>query len=338
MNVSTGIALRMLGRGIRNAVQQLPLSVSFEITHYCTANCWHCNWGGPVPGEQRASAEDYARVCRELNPVVVNLSGGEPLARNDIYDIVRALANPGKLPWVVVVSNAGTLTADKYHRLREAGTNQFSISLDFPDDRHSEFRRIPGLFEKMNQVIPEITALGYEDLSLNSCITAWNFRDLPAMVDLAERWNTEMNFSVYTPLRMNDQTGMPGQDIHSELRDVFQRVVDMKRAGKPVYNSERVMWKYYSFLTEGGIPGCQAGRKFLVVNPDAKLIPCAMVWAKYDNQRDMLREFTKHNTCDQCYISTRANGEKGLKEFFQDNWEMLPGKIFPWWRRAPGEA
>ena len=38
MNVNTSLALKMLARGFRNAVQQRPLSVSFEITHYCTAN------------------------------------------------------------------------------------------------------------------------------------------------------------------------------------------------------------------------------------------------------------------------------------------------------------
>jgi len=315
----------MLARGFRNAVQQRPLSVSFEITHYCTANCWHCNWGGPVPGEQRATPDQYARICRELNPVVAHISGGEPLARNDIYEIVRAMANPGGLPWIILVSNAAALTVDKYHRLREAGVHQFSISLDFPDDRHSEFRRIPGLFTKMSRVIPEITALGNGDLSLNVCITAWNFRDLAGTVELAERWNTQINFSAYSSLRMSDPSGLPPADVRAELTEAIQRVIDMKRAGKPVYTSERAMWKYHRFLVEQSINGCQAGRRFLVINPDGKLIPCAMVWAKYDSQRVMLEEFTRHNTCDQCFISTRANTEKGLREFLADNWEMLVG-------------
>jgi hypothetical protein len=209
MNVSGRLALEMLAQGIRCWWEDRPLSVSFEITHYCTANCWHCNWGGPVKGEQRRTPEEYAAICREMRPVVVNISGGEPLARNDVCDVVRAMANPGHLPWMVLVSNAATLTEQKYHRLRGAGVNQFSISLDFPDERHSEFRRIPGLFDKMNRVIPQLTALGHGDVSLNSCITAWNFRDVPAMVELAGRWNTQMNLSVYTPIRVND-AGLPG--------------------------------------------------------------------------------------------------------------------------------
>jgi MoaA/NifB/PqqE/SkfB family radical SAM enzyme len=323
MNIAGRLALKMLWRGLRNAFEQRPLSVSFEITHHCTANCWHCNWGGPVKGEQRLGAEDYAAICRELRPVVVNISGGEPLARSDVCEISRAMAQTGDLPWMVLVTNAAALTADKYWKLREAGINQFSVSLDFPDGRHSEFRRIPGLFDKMERVIPEITALGNNDLSLNVCITAWNYRDLPTMVELARRWNTKINFSVYTPIRINDDRGLAREEQHGEVRDVFQRVIDMKKLGHPVYTSERVMWKYYQFLTEGGIPGCQAGRRFLVVNPDGALTPCAMVWAKYRSQGDMLRQFTPHNTCEMCFISTRANTEKTLGDFLADNWEML---------------
>ena len=333
MNITGRLALKMLARGIRNKFEQRPISVSFEITHYCTANCWHCNWGGPVKGEKRLQAEDYAAICRELRPVVSHISGGEPLARGDVYEITRAMANPGGLPWMVLVSNAAALTVDKYWKLREAGINQFSISLDFPDERHSAFRRIPGLFEKMNRIIPEITALGNNDLSLNACITAWNYRDLPAMVELARRWNTKINFSVYTPLRISDERGLPREERLKEVRDYFQKVIDMKNAGFPVYTSERVMWKFYQFFTERGIPGCQAGRRFLVINPDGILTPCAMVWAKYASQREMLREFAATNTCEGCYISTRANTEKTLVDFLADNWGMLVGQVLG--RRSP---
>ena len=327
MNISGRLAVKMLLRSIRNKLEQRPLSVSFEITHYCTANCWHCNWGGPVKGEKRLEAEDYAKICREMRPVVSHISGGEPLARNDVYEIVRAMANPGGLPWMILVSNCATLTPDKYWKLRKAGINQFSISLDFPDERHSEFRRIPGLFDKMNRVIPEITALGNNDLSLNVCITAWNFRDLPRMVELAERWHTSINFSVYTPLRMSDSSGLPKEELLREVRDVFQEVIDMKKAGRPVYTSERVMWKFYQFLTDRSVPGCQAGRHFLVINPDGRLTPCAMVMAYFNSQRDMLREFTKTNTCEMCYISTRANTEKTAREIIADNWGLIKGMM-----------
>jgi MoaA/NifB/PqqE/SkfB family radical SAM enzyme len=318
----------MLTRGLINKYQERPISVSFEITHYCTANCWHCNWGGPVKGENRLQAEDYARICKELRPVVSHISGGEPLARSDVVDITRAMANPGDLPFMVLVSNAAALNVDKYWKLREAGINQFSISLDFPDERHSEFRRIPGLFEKMDRVIPEITALGNNDLSLNVCITAWNYKDLAGMVKLARKWNTKINFSVYSSLRVSDPSGLPAEEKLSEVRDAFQGLIDMRKAGWPVYSSDRVLWKYFQFFTGHGIPGCEAGRRFLVINPDGALIPCAMVWSKHKTQRDMLENFTRGNTCQECFISTRANTEKTLGNVLSDNLGMMVKQAF----------
>ena len=55
MNISGSMSLKMLARGLRNKLQDKPLSVSFEITHSCTANCWHCNWGGPIKEESCCS-------------------------------------------------------------------------------------------------------------------------------------------------------------------------------------------------------------------------------------------------------------------------------------------
>ena len=38
----------MLAKGAWNTARKHPLTISFEVTHACTANCWHCNWGGPI--------------------------------------------------------------------------------------------------------------------------------------------------------------------------------------------------------------------------------------------------------------------------------------------------
>lgn len=330
MNVSGTMGLKMLARGIRNRLQERPLSVSFEITHACTANCWHCNWGGPIK-EKRLGAEEYAEICRELRPVVSHLSGGEPLARTDVYEILEAMANPGGLPWMIVVTNASQLTPERFFRLKEAGMHQLSVSLDFPDERHSEFRRIPGLFERMAEVLPELArTTEKDDILLNVCITAWNYQDLPDIVKLAKAWGLPINFSVYTHLRVQDRSGLVTGDSLESLREKIEEVIDLRKRGYPVYTPPRVLWKFHKFLTDSGIPGCQAGRRFLVINPDGRLTPCAMVMAYFDTQEDMLEEFTRQNTCEQCYISTRANTEKTLWELLQDNGVIVKRMLTPW--------
>lgn len=334
MNVSRTLAVKMMAKAAWNMWRKRPLTISFEVTHACTANCWHCNWGGPIK-ETRRTPEEYAAIYRDLKPVVVNISGGEPLARGDLDDVVRAIASPGRLPWLVVVSNGSQVTPERFLRLKRAGMHQLSLSIDFPDDRHSSFRRIPGLFQHLDTVVPECVKIGDEsDVSLNCCITAWNYRDLPGIVRLAKRWGVAVNFSAYSLLRMDDPNGLLKQNGSADaLRKSVEEVIALKRAGWPVYNSEQVMWKYYKFLVEGYIGGCQAGYRFLVVNPDGRLTPCAMVMAYFDDYRAMQREFSCKNTCGACYISTRANAEKTAGELLGDNLQIL-SRLMPWNRRA----
>ena len=334
MNVSGRMALRMLVKGLWNAARKYPLTISFEVTHACTANCWHCNWGGPIK-ETRRSPEEYAAICRDLKPVVVNVSGGEPMARGDLDDIVRALARPGRLPWVVVVSNGSQLSPERFLRLKRAGMHQLSLSIDFPDDRHNEFRRIPGLFAHLEKTVAQCVTIGdVDDVSLNCCITAWNYRAIPDIVRLAARWGVSINFSVYTPLRMDDPQGLVKHNGSAvELKEKIEEVIALKRAGYPVHTSERVFWKFYDFLLTGRARGCQAGYRFLVINPDGRLTPCAMVMAYFNDHRTMQREFSEQNTCEACFISTRAHAERTLLESLSDNGGTLR-PLLPWnWRR-----
>jgi MoaA/NifB/PqqE/SkfB family radical SAM enzyme len=243
------------------------------------------------------------------------------------------LAVPGGLPWLVVVSNASQLSPERFLRLKRAGMHQLSLSIDFPDDRHSEFRRIPGLFAHMAETVPQCVAIGDEDdISLNCCITAWNYRAVPDIVRLAARWGVSINFSVYTPLRMDDPNGLVKHNPSAsaaELQDKIAEVIALRREGYPVYTSERVLWKFYRFMIEGRAPGCSAGYRFVVINPDGRLTPCAMVMAYFDDHRAMQREFSRHNTCEACFISTRANCEKTLRESLADNVDTLR-LMLPW--------
>jgi MoaA/NifB/PqqE/SkfB family radical SAM enzyme len=248
----------------------------------------------------------------------------------------------------VVVSNGSQLTPERFLALKRAGMHQLSLSIDFPDDRHSRFRRIPGLFGRMNETVPECARLGEpEDVSLNCCITGWNYTALPDIVRLAERWGVSVNFSAYTPLRMDDSAGLAKKADGTGLRRAIEEVIELRRQGKPVYTSERVLWRFHDFLMSGHAGGCKAGERFLVVNPDGRLTPCAMVMAYFDDQPSMRAGFTAGNACGMCYISTRANTEKTAREFLGDNVAVL-ANLLPWnWavfrpaaraRRAPAPS
>jgi len=310
-------SLSLAVRGAANYVRRRPLCVSFEITYNCNARCKHCHLGGSAP-ENRAAPEEFGRISRELKPVVAQISGGEPLLRKDVEEVVRAIRRPGRAPFIVLTTNGSLLTGEKYGRLREAGVDEISLSLDYPDERHDEFRGIPGLFQKIRTL-----ALGLKDvqnpgITLSCVIQRDNFRELPHLAELARKWGLRMNFSSYTLLRTHKKEYMiPAEEI-GELREVLGQVLKFKRRNDTVFTSDYVLGRIPEYFTNGAVEGCRAGERFFVVNPDGTLSPCGLIIRKYRSQKEMRRDFLKTNDCALCYTSIRANTEKPVRYAIAD--------------------
>ena len=73
--LSTTRLLSITQRAIHDYILKRPFCVSFEITRGCNAKCKHCHLGGHI-NEHRASPERFGQLSHELNPVVVQVSGG----------------------------------------------------------------------------------------------------------------------------------------------------------------------------------------------------------------------------------------------------------------------
>lgn len=323
-NAPTGFMLRTAAHTIWNLLLRRPICVSFEITHNCTANCRHCDKGGRID-EQLIRAPSYARICRELNPALVQIAGGEPLLREDLLEIVSALRRPGRPPFLVVVTNGSLLTKERYLALRAAGVQQFSISLDFPDRRHDEFRRRPGLFAHLERVVPELLSLGHGDVVLNSCIHRANYPHLLDIARMARQWGAKLNFSAYTDLRThNHELNLRHPTDTERLAAIIDRLYRGSERFDNIMTSERVMRRYCRFFETHFVPNCRAGQRFLVVNPDGYLTPCAMhIERRYQSRQELVTKFTRTKSCGGCYISSRANTEKRAWELLVDGLRFI---------------
>jgi MoaA/NifB/PqqE/SkfB family radical SAM enzyme len=262
---------------------------------------------------------------------VCQLSGGEPLLRDDLEEIVRAVKRPSGLPMAVCVTNSWLLSEERYLSLQDAGVSLFSISLDFPDERHDDFRRVPGLFARMNERIPYLVReYGRKDIVLNSALTHANFAEIPGLVAKAEEWGTQISFSAYSCLRTGDTSlciSSP-EDLASLRRQIdFLQSYERRQT---ILNSDYILEQTYRFFAEGGMNGCQAGRRFLVVRPDGLINACSMYPdVQYRSRPEAVREFsaTRHG-CDQCFVSIRASTERPLGILIKENLETgikLPG-------------
>ena len=318
-------SLRIIGRGSLNWIADRPLCVSFEVTDACTCYCKHCDHGGPRDESRNLKPADYRRYMETLKPCVVQVSGGEPLMRPDLVEIVRSIKNGATVPYTILVSNWSEMTEERYLALREAGIDQFSVSLDFPDDRHDVFRGLPGLFDHLSQIMPRLAALGHDDIVLNSCITSENLDEINTLADMARAWGVNLCYSAYSARRTGCRDyflNTPEQiaTLNQQL-DGVERRRDQTRW---IVNSTSTIDATRRYFERGGTPGCQAGLRFLVVTADGFLQPCSMQFQKYplEKQAEMVREFSATNTCDQCYVSIRSYLDKSFPRLL---WENVSG-------------
>jgi MoaA/NifB/PqqE/SkfB family radical SAM enzyme len=315
-------AVEGAARWLANTAFQKPWAISIEVTHNCTADCEHCDKGNVIPNEIQASAGEYRKIVDALRPLVVQVSGGEPLMRKDILDIVETLKNPGRIPFLVFVTNASLLTEKKYDRLKLAGVDEFSISLDFPDERHDSNRRIPGLFNHLKGLIPKLSAKGNNDITMITAVTRKNYPYLADMLRLVGNWGARYNLSMYTAGRTKDDSlSITGPDL-KPFRHIMDQIIEEKRKGAAVFSTEPVLNRYYAFFENGcKAGGCRAGIRSLVVNPDGSLCPCAMKKdTAFRTHRELKERFARTNGCSECFISLRANTEKPFKELVRDMW------------------
>lgn len=323
--VPLAASLRIIGRGSSNWLANRPIVVSFEVTDACTCWCKHCDHGGPRDQSRNLKPADYRRYMEALRPCVVQISGGEPLMRHDVVEIVRSVKNHANVPYTILVSNWSEMTREKYLALRDAGIDQFSVSLDFPDQRHDDFRVYPGLYRHLEDLIPQLAKLGHDDIVLNSCITSENLGEIEAIADKAREWGVNLCYSAYSARRTGCRDYFPGSPAQvAELSARLARVEQRRDVTNWIVNSPSTLQATRQYFANNGTPGCKAGLRFLVVTADGALQPCSMQFQRYQlEDRDrMIAEFTATNQCDQCYVSIRSYLDKAFPQLL---WENVSG-------------
>ncbi|NIQ40346.1 MAG: heme b synthase [Proteobacteria bacterium] len=161
--------------------------IAWEITRQCNLSCIHCRASaehGPYPGELTTSEclkllDDTASFS---NPVII-LTGGEPLLREDIFQVARHGTEKG-LRMVMAVN--GTLVDEKVaQKMQDAGIQRISVSIDGGTaESHDRFRQVPGAFERAIQGIRLAKKVGLE-FQINTTITPENRHELSDILDLA---------------------------------------------------------------------------------------------------------------------------------------------------------
>ena len=171
-----------------NGQVPLPRMIAWEITRSCNLACIHCRASalhGPYEGE--LSTDEAKALLDNIksfsNPIII-LTGGEPLARADFYEIAIYGHDIGLR--MVLGTNSTLMTPEIAAKVKEVGIPRMSVSIDFPiAEKHDEFRGHPGAFDAAVRGIKIAQEAGIE-VQINSTITKLNVAYLDDLLKFAK--------------------------------------------------------------------------------------------------------------------------------------------------------
>jgi len=170
-----------------------PRLIAFEVTRRCKYNCKHCRAEAEIVGcasHTAQSDELTTEQCRKIlqsvakfNKCMVILTGGEPMERSDIYDLIRYGRDLGLR--MVMATCGYTITDESLAKLKEAGLLALSISLDGASAQtHDKFRQTKGAFDS---AIKAAKSARQTDIrfQINTTIAKTNLTEISAIAKLA---------------------------------------------------------------------------------------------------------------------------------------------------------
>jgi len=251
-----------------------PLWLLAELTYRCPLHCVFCS--NPVDYARHDGEMDTAtwkRVlieARALGAVQLGFSGGEPLLRDDLEELVAHARELGF--YTNLITSGVGLTEARAGALKSAGLDHIQLSFQDSTRELNDFITSTRTFDLKSKVAAIIKAQGYP-MVLNCVMHRYNLPHVGRIIDMAERMGADYlelaNTQYYGWAWLNRTALMPSVD---ELRDA-EAIVMAHRAR--LTGRMKVLWVSPDYADAQPKP-CMAGwgAVFMVVAPDGSALPC----------------------------------------------------------------
>lgn len=276
--------------GIR-ALGVHTMIISWNTTKACNLKCEHCyrDAGGKDPDE--LSPDEGKRLLEEIAKAgfrIVILSGGEPLMRKDIFDLIAYTRELAMRP--VLGTNGTLFTPQIVDRLKASGLARAGISLDSIDLRvHDEFRQQPGAWEKTIRAMKLCKA---QDLpfQVHTTVTKRNFKEITRITDLVTQLGAAAHhiFFLVPTGRGKDIANvfLCAEDIQEVLEKVLTKQKESQIELKPVCAPQFIPMSKKMGLESRFQRGCLAGTGYCCILPNGDVHPCPYLPLRVGNVRE----------------------------------------------------
>lgn len=243
------------------AAEALRLNTGYDITRpvtfygiineHCNVKCRQCEYWRLKEYKDEMTIEEWQNALLSIKEFVgefsINFSGGEPYLKKGLLDLLAFADRNGIHSGVTTNGYCMTReTAAKTVAVRPFNVN---ISVDAPNaELHDYLRGQPGLFNRLSQGIRYLREEQqrqniYFPITIKPTINRLNFRHLPAIVTWAEKIGaTAVNFQPvnhWTPETYSEL--WIEEEDYEELAGVIDQLIEMKKKGAPIMNSNQVL-------------------------------------------------------------------------------------------------
>jgi radical SAM protein with 4Fe4S-binding SPASM domain len=270
----------------------LPGEIIWAVTKRCNLKCKHCSISEEDP-EELTTEEGYALIedAARFGPVKFGFTGGEPLLREDIYDLIEYAASFDIQ--VVMATNGTLITNDVAKRLKKAGLERAAMSIDGIGSAHDAFRGVNGAFK---DTLRGMKACEEEGLAVQffTTVTRTNYNEIPKIIKFADELNLWRIYLIYLIAVGRGREISDACLATDENMKFFDYMVntqkDVKTWLKPICNPQ-----YWAYLKEMGLvdhsdgrtfTGCTAGITRFHIFPNGDVTPCAYLPKKAGNIRE----------------------------------------------------
>jgi MoaA/NifB/PqqE/SkfB family radical SAM enzyme len=271
-----------------------PFYIQFYVSARCNLRCRHCGIVHANETLPEATLDEIRQIADNLVKIgagVVVLMGGEPFLRKDYPEIVKIFIER-QLDVRLQTAGMKVATREMLKACVAAGARDINVSIDSLDAGKQDYiNNCPKTWENAVRTMADISNIFPKNqaiTSFGSVISAFNFHEIPAILELATRigW-----FLSLVPVHINRQ----GEDMayrggdseflvkpkdYSELENVFSTLKQMRKEGYNLFDSSSYLDSALSFMKTGRPTWrkneiCDSPYLYFVIRPDGDFAVCA---------------------------------------------------------------
>ena len=251
-----------------------PLSLIAEVTHRCPLHCVYCSNPLEMQGRERElPAETWAQVfasAGELGVMQLHLTGGEPLAREDLTELVSAGRKAGL--YINLITSGIGLAPDRLEALVQAGLDH--IQLSFQDADEAAANQVAGTRAHAHKIaLARLIKRHPLAFTMNLVVHRQNLERLPAMIALAEELEVDRleiaHVQYYGWALRNREALLPTRDQWERSLAIIAAARDRLKGRMRV---DFVAPDYYAKYPKACMGGW--GRGVILIDPAGHALPC----------------------------------------------------------------